>query len=96
MLHQLRSANPTLTPEQFDDFATAAMLSTEDQHEIDFLNQARLLNATANGDRPLLGRPIPNAADEVAATATAAREMLAELKAGWLWQILTIKTTKPS
>jgi hypothetical protein len=40
------------------------------------------------------GRPIPEAADEVAATAITARAMLDQLQAGWLWQLLTIPPKK--
>jgi hypothetical protein len=40
------------------------------------------------------GRPVQNAANEVALAATAARAMLSELQAGWLWQLLIKKPIK--
>jgi len=38
-------------------------------------------------------RPIPNAADQVAAVAAKAEAMLDELRAGWLWKLLTAPPT---
>jgi hypothetical protein len=35
-------------------------------------------------------RPLPDAADAVAAAAAQASAMLKELQAGWLWRLLTI------
>ena len=85
----LPSGNPTLSPKAFDEHAIAATLATNDQAEIDFLDQARLLNATANSELQLLGQPLGNAANEWAATGAKAREMLDEFKHGWLWLWLT-------
>lgn len=41
------------------------------------------------------GRPVGDAADAVHLTAIKALNMLQELQAGWLWQLLTRKPTTP-
>lgn len=80
-----------LTPSQIEDYAAAATIATKDEQELAFLDSVRHVNREHYESQLNPGRPIQNAADEVAATAVAARAMLDEIKAGWLWRILTIQ-----
>lgn len=83
-----------MTNEAIYNFASAMMMNETNPKILNFLDQVQLLTQidSARGDNN--GRPIPAAADQVKETARAAAVMLAELRAGWLWQYL-IKQPKP-
>jgi hypothetical protein len=80
-----------LTPAQIEDYASAATMATTNQLELAFLDAVRHVNREHYDSQLNPGRPIPDAADEIAETARVARAMLEAVQAGWLWQILTIQ-----
>ena len=96
MPNLLRSGNPILTPAEIEAACERLNERVEDGYDLDFIDSVRHYNREAYKHPGLSGRPLPAAADEVAETAATAREMLEELKAGWLWQLLTIKAKEPS
>jgi hypothetical protein len=82
-----------MAPEDIADYAQNMIGSKKHQHDAYFLESVVDLAAAAMTPEATPGRPIQDAADEVAAVAAAARKMLEDLQAGWLWKLLTITPT---
>jgi hypothetical protein len=99
----LRSGRPLLTPEQLDELCDE--LADEHTHKekyVDWFDQIKhIIRIQTAPNRPTpppensytaAARPIKDAADEVAALAYNAKEMLLALEAGFFWQLLISKT----
>ena len=93
MPNLLRSQRQILTPEEIHNACDVLQARFTDAYSRDFLDSVQHYNREAYKQTDLSGRPIPDAADAVAAVAAHAHAMLSKLEAGWLWKILTIPTT---
>lgn len=76
-----------------DAYATQALDKATDPREIGFLSTVRQIAREHISLLAHRDRPIPDAADAVAAVAAHADALLSQLQAGWLWKILTIIPT---
>ena len=79
-----------MTPQEIADYARTCLMADDDNADAPFMHAVRDLADEADNAHKLSGRPIGDAADQVAAVAAHADQMLTALQAGWLWKILTI------
>jgi hypothetical protein len=82
-----------MTPKRFQAISHDKFITAKTDEEQEYYDTATALNYAATVREANKDRPLADAAGQVAAVAAAARQMLAELKEGWLWKILTTPPT---